>query len=95
VDYATRYTINREPAFAGVEEYLRLQGRFRQFGEPETEALKRSIEWQWQRLRGKVSLGAALPLPPDIPGHQLPPPEQTAQGSPSESPSGSPRRASE
>ncbi len=64
VESGTRYTINHEPTFTDVEEYLKLQGRFRHLKKHHIETIRQNIEWEWQRLRAKVEMGAGLPLPP-------------------------------
>ncbi len=66
VDYGTKYTINHEPAFTDINEYLKLQGRFRHLQPYHVENMRRNIEWEWKRLRAKVEMGAKLPLPPAL-----------------------------
>jgi pyruvate/2-oxoacid:ferredoxin oxidoreductase beta subunit len=64
VESGVKYTLNHEPAFTDVTEYLRLQGRFRHLTAEQIDIIRRNIEWEWQRLRAKVAMGANLPLPP-------------------------------
>lgn len=64
VHSGTRYTINHEPTFVDVAEYLKLQGRFRHLQEADIDRIRHNIEWEWQRLRLKVDMGGRLPLPP-------------------------------
>ncbi len=64
VEQGTRYTINHEPAFTDVEEYLKPQGRFAHLGDDQIDTIRRNIEWDWKRLRAKVAMGDTLPLPP-------------------------------
>ncbi len=64
VEDGVHYTINHEPAFTDVEEYLKLQGRFRHLKGDQIETIRRNIEWEWQRLRAKVAMGRTLPAPP-------------------------------
>ncbi len=65
VEHGVRYTINHEPKFLDVREYLALQGRFRHLEEHHIETIRRNIEWEWARLRAKVEMGRKLPLPPE------------------------------
>ena len=64
VEYGTRYTINHEPAFTDIRQYLELQGRFRHLTDEHVETMRRNLDWEWQRLRAKVEMGRTLPLPP-------------------------------
>lgn len=70
VEDGTRYTINYEPSFVDVEEYLKLQGRFRHLTEEQVAFIRQSIAWEWQRLRAKVELGQRL-APPPVPPIRL------------------------
>ncbi len=62
----TKYTINHEPAFTDVAEYLGLQGRFSHLKEAQIDGIRKNIDWEWQRLRAKVEMGEKLPLPPAV-----------------------------
>jgi pyruvate/2-oxoacid:ferredoxin oxidoreductase beta subunit len=64
VEYGTRYTINHEPTFTDLADYLGAQGRFRHLDEQQVEMIRRNVNWEWERLRAKVRMGAQLPLPP-------------------------------
>ena len=64
VEDGVHYTVNHEPAFTDVEEYLKLQGRFRHLKPHHLETIRRNVEWEWLRLRAKVKMGATLPSPP-------------------------------
>lgn len=64
VEQGVKYTINHEPAFTDVAEYLGLQGRFSHLNESQIDGIRRNIDWEWQRLRAKVEMGEKLPLPP-------------------------------
>ena len=68
VEHGTKYTINHEPRFVDVTEYLKLQGRFRHLTHEQIEFIRQSIRWEWQRLRAKVAMGETLPPPPTPPG---------------------------
>ena len=57
------YTINHEPAFTDVAEYLNLQGRFRHLEAGQVDAMRRNIGWEWKRLRAKVAMGRELLCP--------------------------------
>jgi pyruvate ferredoxin oxidoreductase beta subunit/2-oxoisovalerate ferredoxin oxidoreductase beta subunit len=60
VERGVRYTINREPSFVDVNEYLRLQGRFRHLGAADIETIRHTIAFEWRRLRAKVRMGYEL-----------------------------------
>ncbi len=60
VENGTRYTINREPSFRDVKEYLGLQGRFRHLTEEQIGTIRSNVKSGWRRLRGKVRLGNEL-----------------------------------
>lgn len=60
VEYGVEYIINHEPAFTEVAEYLNLQGRFRHLEAGQVDAMRRNIDWEWKRLRAKVSMGREL-----------------------------------
>jgi pyruvate/2-oxoacid:ferredoxin oxidoreductase beta subunit len=64
IENGYRYTINHEPAFVDVSEYLQLQGRFRYLTSDQSQSIRRNSEWQWRRLRAKVSAGESLSQPP-------------------------------
>jgi pyruvate ferredoxin oxidoreductase beta subunit/2-oxoisovalerate ferredoxin oxidoreductase beta subunit len=51
----SRYTVNREPTFRDVSEYLNLQGRFRHLTPEQVDAIRRNIASDWRRLRGRTS----------------------------------------
>jgi pyruvate/2-oxoacid:ferredoxin oxidoreductase beta subunit len=63
VEHGTKYTINHNPEFVDVEEYLREQGRFRHLGESQIEDIRRNIALEWRRLRAKVEMGKELSAP--------------------------------
>ncbi len=67
VEYGTKYTINHEPAFLDVTEYLKLQGRFRHLTPEDVDFIRRSVAWEWERLRAKAAMGSSLPPPPSPP----------------------------
>ncbi|WP_022670215.1 3-methyl-2-oxobutanoate dehydrogenase subunit beta [Hippea alviniae] len=48
-----RYKLNKKPKFTGIEEYLKLQGRFRNISEKEMEVIKENIKERWRRLEIK------------------------------------------
>jgi pyruvate ferredoxin oxidoreductase beta subunit/2-oxoisovalerate ferredoxin oxidoreductase beta subunit len=60
VEQGVEYTINHEPAFTDVTEYLNLQGRFRHLDAVQVDATRRNIDWEWKRLRAKVAMGREL-----------------------------------
>jgi len=60
VEQGVEYTINHEPAFTDVAEYLNLQGRFRHLETGQVDAIRRNIDWEWKRLRAKVTMGREL-----------------------------------
>ena len=60
VEQGVEYTINHEPAFTDVAEYLNLQGRFRHLDAAQVDAIRRNIDWEWKRLRAKVTMGREL-----------------------------------
>jgi hypothetical protein len=62
VEHGDRYTINREPSFRDVKEYLSLQGRFGHLTEEQIAAIRRNVGSEWKRLRAKVRLGDELQL---------------------------------
>jgi pyruvate/2-oxoacid:ferredoxin oxidoreductase beta subunit len=65
VENGTRYTINRQPAFSDLTEYLNLQGRFRHLVEAQIETMRRGIKGEWKRLRARVEMGQKLEDTPD------------------------------
>jgi len=62
VERGVEYTINHEPAFTDVTEYLNLQGRFRHLEAEQVDVMRRNIDWEWRRLRAKVAMGRELLL---------------------------------
>ena len=60
VEYGDRYTINWEPSFRDVKEYLGLQGRFRHLSEAQIATIRGNVRSEWKRLRAKVRLGNEL-----------------------------------
>lgn len=60
VENGCSYAINREPSFADVKEYLKLQGRFRHLTEEQTETIRHNIAFEWKCLRAKVRMGHEL-----------------------------------
>ena len=62
VEQGVEYTINHEPAFTDVTEYLNLQGRFRHLDAAQIETTRRNVDWEWKRLRAKVVMGRELLL---------------------------------
>jgi len=60
VEHGDRYTINREPSFREVKEYLGLQGRFRHLTEEQILTIRNHVKYEWKRLRAKVRLGNEL-----------------------------------
>ena len=60
VEYGARYTINWEPSFRDVKEYLGLQGRFRHLTEEQIGTIRSNLRSEWKRLRAKVRLGNEL-----------------------------------
>ena len=60
VENGVRYTINHQPAFTNITEYLNLQGRFRHLNEQQIENMRRHIEREWKRLEAKVDIGRRL-----------------------------------
>jgi pyruvate ferredoxin oxidoreductase beta subunit/2-oxoisovalerate ferredoxin oxidoreductase beta subunit len=60
VEDGFRYTINKEPSFADVKEYLSLQGRFRHLTEAQIEHIRHNVQFEWKRLRAKVRIGQEL-----------------------------------
>jgi pyruvate/2-oxoacid:ferredoxin oxidoreductase beta subunit len=60
VEHGTTYTIDHEPAFTDVAEYLRLQGRFRHLDDDAIALVRENIAWEWRRLRARVTMGRSL-----------------------------------
>jgi pyruvate/2-oxoacid:ferredoxin oxidoreductase beta subunit len=60
VENGTRYTLNHEPVFSDVAEYLSMQGRFRHLDDAATERVRANILWEWRRLRAKIRMGEEL-----------------------------------
>jgi pyruvate/2-oxoacid:ferredoxin oxidoreductase beta subunit len=60
VENGYRYTINQQPAFTDLAEYLNLQGRFRHISQEQMSEMRRSIKWEWKRLQAKVEMGRSL-----------------------------------
>jgi pyruvate ferredoxin oxidoreductase beta subunit/2-oxoisovalerate ferredoxin oxidoreductase beta subunit len=60
VEHGDSYTINHQPAFTKLEEYLNLQGRFRHLNEGQISKMRQETEYEWKRLRAKVEFGRAL-----------------------------------
>jgi len=47
----TEWVVNVEPSFAGLDEYIRLQGRFSTMTPEQVEQAKRNIATNWVKLR--------------------------------------------
>ncbi len=60
VENGVRYTINHQPPFTNITEYLNLQGRFRHLNEQQIDNMRRNIEREWKRLEAKVDIGRRL-----------------------------------
>jgi pyruvate ferredoxin oxidoreductase beta subunit/2-oxoisovalerate ferredoxin oxidoreductase beta subunit len=60
VEQGVEYTVNHEPAFTEVTEYLNLQGRFRHLDAAQIDVIRRNLDWEWKRLRAKVAMGREL-----------------------------------
>ena len=63
VEHGFQYRINHQPAFVQVNEYLKLQGRFRHLSEGQVNAIQHNLEWEWKQLRAKVAYGDDLATP--------------------------------
>ncbi|MFQ6117738.1 MAG: 3-methyl-2-oxobutanoate dehydrogenase subunit beta [Candidatus Bipolaricaulia bacterium] len=55
VEGGTRYTLNIEPEELPVEEYLKLQGRFRHLKEEDVKLIQETVDAEWERLISKVN----------------------------------------
>ena len=60
VENGVRYTINHQPPFTNVTEYLNLQGRFRHLNEQQIENIRRDIRRKWKHLEARVEIGRRL-----------------------------------
>jgi len=54
VEEGRKYTINVKPEVLPVEEYLKLQGRFRHLTERDIGLIQETVDAEWERLIGKV-----------------------------------------
>lgn len=50
----TRYLLNYEPQGLPVDEYIKIQGRYRHFREKDIEILQREVDEDWERLMARV-----------------------------------------
>ncbi|WP_025209830.1 3-methyl-2-oxobutanoate dehydrogenase subunit beta [Hippea sp. KM1] len=48
------YKINKKPKFRPVEEYLSLQGRFKNMSKEQIRSIEEAIQIKWQRLNAKA-----------------------------------------
>ncbi len=55
IENGERYTINLEPEFHPVQEYLGLQGRFKHLNDQAIEAIQENVEKAWERLLRKAA----------------------------------------
>jgi pyruvate/2-oxoacid:ferredoxin oxidoreductase beta subunit len=60
VENGDRYTINWEPSFRDVKEYLGPQGRFRHLTEEQIGTIRGNVRAEWKHLRAKVRCGNEL-----------------------------------
>jgi len=56
VEHGRYWTLNHEPRFLPVEEYLGMQGRFRHLSSENVDAIKAHLKTEWKILRAKLSL---------------------------------------
>ena len=52
-----RYRINIEPTGSGLDEYIKLQGRFSRMGEEDIREMEEEIELKWKELRSIAERG--------------------------------------
>jgi pyruvate/2-oxoacid:ferredoxin oxidoreductase beta subunit len=50
-----RWKINHEPSFEGLDEYVRLQGRFKSWDDERRDAARETIHQDWVSLRSRVA----------------------------------------
>lgn len=63
VEYGTKYTINRGPQGIPVEEYLKLQSRYKHLTPEMVGELQRETDYAWQLLQARASCVASVPEP--------------------------------
>ena len=54
VEDGLKYTINYEPSFEGLEEYFRMQGRFRGMDDERIDFYRKNIQKEWKILKAKA-----------------------------------------
>ena len=60
-------TINREPRFTPVRDYLKIQGRFRHLTDAQIAEIERWIKEKWERDRALAKALAPKPKPVPMP----------------------------
>ena len=56
VEHGRYWTLNHEPEFRPVEDYLGMQGRFRHLSTEDVDLIKENLESEWKTLRAKLEL---------------------------------------
>jgi len=56
VEHGRYWTLNREPKFLPVEEYLGMQGRFRHLSGEDVDGIRAQLKTEWKILRAKLEL---------------------------------------
>jgi pyruvate ferredoxin oxidoreductase beta subunit/2-oxoisovalerate ferredoxin oxidoreductase beta subunit len=51
VEHGTRFIINREPSGVPVEEYLKIQSRYKHLASGQIDALQEEVDEKWNRLK--------------------------------------------
>lgn len=51
-----KYRITHQPSFEGLEEYLKMQGRFKELSEAQIQEIKSYTEHKWEILRKKEQI---------------------------------------
>lgn len=51
VENGIRYTLNEEPVGYLIDEYYKLQGRFKHLGREELDGIQEQVDQQWERLK--------------------------------------------
>jgi pyruvate/2-oxoacid:ferredoxin oxidoreductase beta subunit len=54
IEYGEKYTLNVEPKGLPVEEYLKVQGRFRKLTPKDVEKIQAEVDHNWERLMERV-----------------------------------------
>lgn len=60
VENGTTYRLSMDPTPRPVDDYLRMQGRFKHLGEAERTIIQGMVNEEWARLRHRMKVGEAI-----------------------------------